>query len=540
MSADSERDHNLGDAIAQAQRALAAGSDGARLLHASFTTAARRLGAERAFLARVHHGGEIGSALELSGLTPLEIQALRGSQSTTGVSVSLVRLVLESRQVQHVEDSRLRRIDLEPTDAFRGGDFSVVSGPVLDRHSAEILAILYFQSRSLTRPLTARDAESIRAYCAVLADTWSARAEHERQREDLAATLEQARERVRAGTDAGEIAGRSAAARALREDVRRRILPAFRATRPILILGPTGSGKGLLAESLHRLSPRARKPFVVVNCAHIGGDLATRELFGHTRGSFTGAESDSDGLFVHANGGTLFLDEVGELPPLAQSMLLRAIEWRVVRSLGDARERPVDVQLICATNVDLESAVREGRFRADLFQRLAGFEIELPGLADRSEDLVPLSALFIARAEKLYEKRTLGLLPETLECMQDHDWPGNVRELATVCEALVVCTEPGEPITPEILAGAARRVAPRRCESNLRSVLRALFTGPLLPLRAVRRIVDLAYIGHVLQVNAGNRSAAARILDVNRRTLPRLESRGDPGARTALARRRKP
>src|SRR5499427_4620506 len=216
---------------------------------------------------------------------------------------------------------------------------------------------------------------------------------------------------------------RAKVAQALARQARGRRLP------PILILGETGTGKGLLARTVHQAGPRARGPFIDVNCAAIPDTLLEAELFGYERGAFTDARQAKPGLFQAAHGGTIFLDEIGLLAVALQGKLLGVLEDRTVRRLGGTRAEPVDVALIAATGVDLNRAVGDGLFRADLFHRLAVITLELPPLRERGADILTLAHHFLARACTEYGVSPRTLTPATRDQLLMYRWPGNVREL---------------------------------------------------------------------------------------------------------------
>ncbi|MGA8762773.1 MAG: sigma-54 dependent transcriptional regulator [Candidatus Sulfotelmatobacter sp.] len=216
----------------------------------------------------------------------------------------------------------------------------------------------------------------------------------------------------------------------------------------VLIVGPTGSGKELVARALHVLSSRAAKPFVVVNCAAIPEALLESELFGHTRGAFTGAVQPQVGRIPAAHGGSLFLDEVSELPLNMQAKLLRFLEQKEVQRLGTAEVTQVDVRVIAASNRDLAARTSQGEFREDLFYRLAAFPLELPSLAERREDIVLLAEHFLA---DLSGQRCPVLSGEAIRILEDHSWKGNVRELRHVMERASILLEEGDTVLPEHL-----------------------------------------------------------------------------------------
>lgn len=218
-----------------------------------------------------------------------------------------------------------------------------------------------------------------------------------------------------------------------------------------LLSGPSGAGKELFARVLHYNSLRAEKPFVVENCGAMPDELLSSELFGHKKGAFTGAFSDHIGLFEQANGGTIFLDEIGEISPAFQVKLLRVLQEREIRRLGEHQRRKVDVRIIAATNRDLKEEVEAGRFRQDLYYRLAEVTLDLPPLSKRPMDIPVIAECFLSQAMKDFDKSVKGFSAETLQCMQAYSWPGNVRELHNeVRRMLVLCQ--GEQLTADLLS----------------------------------------------------------------------------------------
>jgi transcriptional regulator with PAS, ATPase and Fis domain len=222
----------------------------------------------------------------------------------------------------------------------------------------------------------------------------------------------------------------------------------------VLLEGETGTGKELLAREIHQHSPRRDGPFVIVDCGAIPAALIESELFGHARGAFTGAAGDRAGAFEEAHGGTIFLDEIGELDLPMQPRLLRALESGQIKRLGEAAHRKVDVRIIAATNRDLERAVNQATFRADLFYRLAVVRLRVPPLRERPEDVQPLAlALFAEAARRFGLDQAPALSPAALQELLSHRWPGNVRELRNFCERLVALAPAGAPLAPVSSAG---------------------------------------------------------------------------------------
>ena len=228
---------------------------------------------------------------------------------------------------------------------------------------------------------------------------------------------------------------------------------------PLLIAGESGTGKELLARAVHYNSPRAERPFVVENCAALPDTLLESELFGHRKGAYTGAFEDRQGLFAQADGGTLFLDEIGEISPAFQVRLLRVLQEGEFRPVGSARTQRCDVRVIAATNRDLAAEVRAGRFREDLYYRLAGFVLEVPPLRARPDDIAPIAQALIADIAAAFGVRIDGCAPETLARLVRHDWPGNVRELRNELQRLIaLADEPllgPQQLSPGIGPGAA-------------------------------------------------------------------------------------
>src|SRR5579862_1799614 len=218
----------------------------------------------------------------------------------------------------------------------------------------------------------------------------------------------------------------------------------------ILIQGESGTGKDLVAKTIHYESSRQNGPFVAINCSAIPETLMEAELFGHERGAFTDAKQMKKGLFETANGGTLFLDEIGELSPLLQAKLLRVLEDQVIRRVGGVRDMQVDVRVVAASNRDLEKAVREGGFRQDLYYRLAIISIFLPTLRERKEDVLPLVDFFLAHYNRKFRKSVQGISEETRRLLQNYDWPGNVRELKNALERAMILEE-GNLLKPDDL-----------------------------------------------------------------------------------------
>ncbi len=283
---------------------------------------------------------------------------------------------------------------------------------------------------------------------------------------------------------------------------------------PVLIVGESGTGKELVAQALHFDGPRARAPFVPINCAAISETLLESELFGHTKGAFTGAGEATKGLFVDADGGTLFLDEIGELPLTLQAKLLRALETSTVRPVGGGAERKVDVRIIAATNRDLARAVQEKRFREDLYYRLHVIPIHLPPLRARREDIPLLVEEFTARFAQAHPdspKREISA--EALRRLVELPWPGNVRELKNTVERLLLLAR-GKRIDLRDLAQAMPEALPESM---------AAIAAEIVPLRIMTR----RYVEWVLAQTGNNKIRTAQLLGIDASTIYRMLSRED-------------
>ena len=303
-----------------------------------------------------------------------------------------------------------------------------------------------------------------------------------------------------------EIIGEGPAMRSLFETLDR--ISGSRA--PVLVTGETGTGKELVARALHRGSPRSQGPFVAVNCASIPDSLLESELFGHARGAFTDAKAARKGLFLQADGGTLFLDEIGDVPLIVQAKLLRALQDRVVRPVGSDTEVPFDARVVAATNRDLDAMVEEDRFRKDLYYRLNVIHLDLPPLRARGGDTLLLAHHFLQRACEHAGTQVDGFSEGAARRLLEYQWPGNIRELENCIERAVAFNR-GDEIAADDLPDRVR---------NYRSshvLVASANPGELVPLRTMEE----RYLRRVLTAVRGNKTAAARILGIERKTLYR-------------------
>jgi two-component system response regulator HydG len=278
----------------------------------------------------------------------------------------------------------------------------------------------------------------------------------------------------------------------------------------VLITGESGSGKERVARLLHEESMRAAGPFVAINCGAITETLLESELFGHARGAFTGATHDRAGLFESAHGGTLFLDEVGEIPPGMQVKLLRALQEREIRRVGENRSRSFNVRVVAATNRDLMQSVEGGGFRPDLYYRLKVIELHLPALRERREDILPLARVLLAAAALRMQRKLVGLAPSVADQLLRYDWPGNVRELENAMERAAALAR-GTRVELEDLPEEIRAT------SLPKLMLAGAERGPVRPLAEIEREYILAALEH----NGGNQTHTAAQLEIGSATLYR-------------------
>ena len=280
----------------------------------------------------------------------------------------------------------------------------------------------------------------------------------------------------------------------------------------VLIQGESGTGKEVIARYIHALSARTEKTFASINCGALPESLLESELFGHVKGSFTGAVKDKQGLFAAAGKGTFFLDEIGETTPATQVKLLRVLQTREVIPVGATDPQPIDVRLVAATNRDLEEEIKRGSFRGDLFYRLNVIALQLPPLRERRDDIPLLAEHFLKRAAESGAEEPKRLGDAALEAMQAYDWPGNVRELENALERAVILTR-GAMIEP---AALPERVIERKVQP---------LVAPPTPVNPTLEAIERAYIMWVLQAEGGNKTRAAEVLGIDPSTLYRKLSR---------------
>ena len=279
----------------------------------------------------------------------------------------------------------------------------------------------------------------------------------------------------------------------------------------VLIEGESGTGKENVARTIHELSARAKGPFVAVDCGALSKELAGSELFGHVKGAFTGAVADKVGQFEAAHKGTIFLDEVGNLSYDVQVKLLRAIQERIIQPIGATRDIKVDVRIITATNDDLSESVRKGEFREDLYHRVNEFKLKVPALRERGEDFKEFLDYFREGANRELGRKVKGFSPEVLQLFDQYDWPGNLRELKNVVKRAVLLTT-GDEVTlqaiPQEMAEGVKEAAVNKTKS-----------APIYDLKVLQEAQEREMIVKTLQEVRYNKSKAARILNIDRKTL---------------------
>jgi DNA-binding NtrC family response regulator len=441
----------LFSAMNEVLRVLAEDGGEESALIRSFADVAQGFAADRALLLLVEEHEPLRLRhVAVRGLTSEQIAACEKGESVPGISASLIRAVAQSRTVKLLPRPQLQD-EPQVTPALAGVDYSVLCAPVVDLARDTVFAVLYFQNHAADpdEGYGEADAAWLQGYASAVGHAFAFYFQEQKRERELQELLQG----VDVPRDAPDILGDSAHTYALRRTLHEVYIPAAEAPDPdpVLILGEQGTGKDLVARYLHAYSGRRDRPFVVLSGAEVTDELAASRFFGHKRGAFTGALADEPGVFRAAHHGTLFLDEIAELSPRAQAVLLRTLENRTVVPVGETREVRVDVQLILATNRDVDQAVREGVLRADFVDRFRTQAIRLEPLRDRPWDIPALVRHFVSHHEQRMRKKTLGMTNDATRVMVSHSWPGNVRELARVCSLLVNHAKPGTAIDRGLL-----------------------------------------------------------------------------------------
>jgi Nif-specific regulatory protein len=453
--------------------------------------------------------GQPGSAGKSVGFVPVVTRVRgpsgpRAPEAAVRVTRSIVRKVILERAAVLAADAPSETFSSE---SLLGASIRSTIGVPLWKDEA-ILGVLQLDNRDAPAMFEARDVDALGAL-AVSASLAIANAELIQRlsltRAELKKENQYLRGRERARTAEVQIVGES---KAMAELLRQ--LDKVVDTRvSVLIEGETGVGKELIASSVHYRSKRKDKLFVAQNCAAFPENLLESELFGHKRGAFTGATDEKKGLFEIADGGTLFLDELGELPLSLQAKLLRALQEGEIRPIGATQSKQVNVRIVAATNKNLETEVKAGRFREDLYYRLKVFPIRVPPLRERRDDIAPLAIFFLDRYTREMAKSVPGFAQETLEILSAYDFPGNVRELQNEVQRLVIQADDGAFITPELLSPRVRQI-----ETVLLSAGAAKGS-----LKEMVDQVERHILIEALRDHGNNKTAAAKTLGITREGL---------------------
>jgi len=409
-----------------------------------------------------------------------------------------------------LQDPALRGQHSVVTERLR----SIVAAPLLRGERA--LGAVYLDRSASESLFSPEDVALLQAAAAHVVAALDNSGERERLRSDRSRLRAVMESEVRREHDVHRIVGHGPAMQRLMETARK----VAAQDTSTMILGESGTGKELLARALHDMSGRKTGPFVAVNCMALAPELMESELFGHEKGAFTGAAERRAGRFELAEGGTIFLDEIGELDHRTQVRLLRVLQERVVERVGGQRPIPIDIRLVCATHVDMEKAVAEGRFREDLYYRIAVFPLTVPALRERPEDVPALAVHFVRLFRERMGRLIRGLTPEALELLARYPWPGNVRELRNVIERAFVL-ETSDLITPMALPLGGRG-ATRAPEARPRWTVPD--RGHLIP---AREAFEKQFILECLERNQQNVSRAAKELGVPRSTIYRRLGRSE-------------
>ncbi len=420
-------------------------------------------------------------------------------QAIEELSDSIVRRVVNEKVPVLVSDAQEESDYANAVSVMRLQLTSAMCAPLL--HQGKLLGAIYVGSK---RPLALFDSGTLdvltifSAQASLILASAMAYNELKSHSESLESQLDQSR--------MGQIIGACPAMQSLYTQVKK----VAKAQVSVLVTGETGTGKELIAKELHRLSPRAAKPFVSVNCGAIPETLMEAELFGHVKGAFTGASASRNGKFAEAHLGTLFLDEIGEMPASLQVKMLRALQEQTIRPLGSEKDVKVDIRVIAATHRDLAKDVETGRFREDLFYRLNVIKLDVPALRDRGSDVVLLAKYFLQK--NISSHHSHNFTPQATRALRRHEWPGNVRELENrIHKACILSDGPTIDATDLGLD-----------ESTLPAIL---------PLNHAKEKFQLQYIEEVLAIVDGNRTKAAELLGVDPRTIFRyLKKKGSAHA----------
>jgi len=508
-----ERDDNRVRALYDAQKKIGAALDLNLVLVAVADASLALLPQATHVTVVIRDDDEDGSSAGASGYVPV-LTRVRGQDgpSLTPVPVtrSIFRKVLAERAAVLAADAVT---DVGSTESLMGASIRSTLGVPLWKGD-EILGVLQVDNRETPGMFSTQDLElmavlgnnaSLAVANARLLKRLRAAEERLRKENQYLKGKEQERRTGAKGQTAPEIIGDSAVMQKLIQQLDKVV--DTRVT--VLIEGETGVGKELVAASVHYRSKRKDKMFIGQNCAAMPENLLESELFGHKKGSFTGAHEDKKGLFEIADGGTLFLDEITETPLSLQSKLLRALQEGEIRPVGATQERRVNVRIVAATNRNLEKEVAEGRFREDLYYRLKVFPLRVPPLRERREDIPAIATYFLQRYTVELGKPIAGFAQQTMELLQGYDWPGNVRELQNEVQRLVIQVDSGGFVTPDLLSPRVRQV-----EGMVERVRPAKGT-----LKEMMDQVERWLLIEGLREHQNNKTAAAKALGITREGL---------------------
>ncbi|HTP52034.1 MAG TPA: sigma 54-interacting transcriptional regulator [Anaeromyxobacteraceae bacterium] len=475
------REHAV-HALVRFSRRLLGASDLAGLLDALLDALLEVTHADKGFVIELEDGAMTVKAARNLSQGSVEDAVAR-------VSDSIVQKVVRTRRPLVVADALHDEEWSSSSSVVNLKLCSVMCAPLTAR--GEVFGVIYLGNDSVVNLFDVKGLETLTIFAAqasLLLQNALLLRDLRRENEVLREAVESRRY--------GELVGAGASMR----EVYRRIEKVASTDVTVLLEGETGTGKELVAQEIHRRSPRAKGPFVAVNCAAIPEGLMESELFGHVKGSFTGAVATRPGRFQAAAGGTLLLDEVGEMPPSLQVKLLRALQDRAVVKVGDTRPEAVDIRVVAATNKVLEEEVKKGAFREDLYYRLHVVSIRLPPLRDRGDDVLVLARWFLQRAAREFGSRARGFAPAAVAAMRKYHWPGNIRELENRLKKAAVLAD-GPLVTAQDLD-----LRPEELE-------------PAMPLAQALEEYRKRYINEMLERNGGNRTKTAKDLDVDPRTV---------------------
>ncbi len=473
-------------ALYRVARALLREGDYGQILEAVLDTAIDALGADRGFiLVRGEQGYRVAAARRFAA-EPL-------SRAESEISSSIAATVEERGSAVLIGDARSMPAYRNQQSVQALALRSVLCAPL--KSGADIFALLYLENRQLSDQFTEPQRGLLDEICTMAAAPLHTAIGFEDARR-RAASLE-----TRFGESDGIITADPAFTAILQTAHKVAVTDL-----PVLVQGETGTGKELVARAIYRHSNRCRGALVIVNCASIPETLIGSELFGYVRGAFTGATQDREGFVAAAHKGTLFLDEIGDMPLELQAQLLRVLQSGEYTRLGSSKTERADVRFVAATNRDLERDVEEGRFRADLFYRLAGVTLKIPPLRERLQDIAILANHFLAQYAIRMGRQSPRISKEAMDALCEYSFPGNIRELEGEIARLVAICSPDEHITPEMLTPRLR---------NRNSSLNKQTKLPPMSLSAGEKLL----IEAVLEQTGGNRSRAAEILGISREGL---------------------